>query len=193
METTASILFGKTRQAVLTVLFTVVDEPVHLRELSRRTGVGPGPLQHELSRLVTADLVSRAKDGNRVVYQANARHPVFHELRGLVLKTCGLPEQLRVALSPMADRISLAVVYGSVARGTSQAKSDVDLLVVGSIKLEDLLAALETTERVLGREISVRLYKESELKKRRAAGDRFLRSVLAGPTLAVLGSLDDLG
>ncbi|MGI5865724.1 MAG: nucleotidyltransferase domain-containing protein [Myxococcales bacterium] len=193
MESAASVLFGKTRQAVLAVLFQVVDERVHLRELSRRTGIGPGPLQHELSRLVAADLVSRTKDGNRVLYQANTRHPVFHELRGLVLKTCGIPEQLRTALAPLSERISLALVYGSVAKGTSHAGSDVDLLVVGSLKLEELLAKLEPTERLLGREVSVRLFKESEFNKRRAAGDRFLRSVLAGPTLAVIGSADDLG
>lgn len=190
MESAASVLFGKTRQAVLAVLFAVVDERVHLRELSRRTGIGPGPLQHELSRLVAADLVSRTKDGNRVLYQANTRHPVVSRL---VLKTCGIPEQLRAALAPLSERISLALVYGSVAKGTSHAGSDVDLLVVGSLKLEELLAKLEPTERLLGREVSVRLFKESELKKRRAAGDRFLKSIFAGPTLAVIGSADDLG
>ncbi len=191
METTASVLFGKTRQAVLAALFTVAGDRAYLRELARRTGIGPGPLQYELSRLVAADLVTRSRDGNRVVYQANTAHPAFHELRGLVLKTCGLPEQLGCALRPLGDDISLALVFGSVAKGTSHGKSDVDLLVVGSVKLESLLAVLEPVERQLGREISVRLFKPAELRKRRAAKDRFLSGVLAGPTIPVIGAVDD--
>jgi predicted nucleotidyltransferase len=193
METAASILFGKARQAVLAALFTVADERTHLRELARRTGIGPGPLQHELSRLVAADLVTRSKDGNRVVYQANAAHPAFQELRGLVLKTCGLPQQLRVALTPLLDGISLALVFGSIAKGTSHAKSDLDLLVVGSAKLDSVLLALEPFERQLGSEISVRLFKDGEFKRRRGGGDRFLRGVLGGPTLPVIGNVDDVG
>jgi predicted nucleotidyltransferase len=193
MNSAAAILFGKTRQAVLGALFTVAGERAHLRELARRTGIGPGPLQHELSNLVAADLVTRAKDGNRVVYQANARHPAFEQLRELVLKTCGLPEQLREALAPLDPSVSIALVYGSVARGTSHAKSDVDLLVVGSVKLEELLAALEPVERTVGREISVRLFKPAEFKKRRDGGDRFIRGVLSGHMVPVIGSVHDLG
>jgi uncharacterized protein len=193
METVTSILFGKTRQAVLAALFGVEGERAHLREIARRTGIGPGPLQHELSRLVAADLVTRSEDGNRVVYQANTAHPVFAELRGLVLKTCGLPEQLRAALMPLAGGISRAIVFGSIAKGTSHGKSDVDLLVVGSIQLEGLLAALDPVERRLGREISVRLFTVAEFEKRRKTGDRFLRGVLAGPTIPVIGSTNDLG
>jgi predicted nucleotidyltransferase len=193
VETAASILFGKTRQAVLAALFTVAGERAYLRELARRTGIGPGPLQFELSRLVAADLVTRSKDGNRVVYQANTAHPVFRELRGLVLKTCGLPEQIRSALRPLDNDISLALVFGSVAKGTSQGKSDVDLLVVGSAKLETLLAMLEPVERQLDRGISVRLFKPTEFKKRREERDRFLSGVLAGPTIPVIGAVDDAG
>lgn len=193
MDTAASILFGKTRQAVLAALFTVAGERAYLRELARRTGIGPGPLQFELSRLVAADLVTRSKDGNRVLYQANTAHPAFQELRGLVLKTCGLPEQLRSVLRPLGDDVSLALVFGSVAKGTSQGKSDVDLLVVGAVKLETLLSALEPVERQLGREISVRLFKAAELRKRREERDRFLGSVLASPTIPVIGVVDDAG
>jgi predicted nucleotidyltransferase len=191
METAASILFGKTRQAVLAALFTFVGEQVYLRELSRRTGVGPGPLQQELSQLVAADLVRRAKDGNRVLYCANSDHPAFAELRGLVLKTCGLPGRLRDALLPLGEGVAMALVYGSIAKGTSHGKSDIDLLVVGTAKLETLLDVLEPVERQFGREISVRLFAPGEFKKRREAGDRFLSGVLAGATIQLIGEAND--
>jgi predicted nucleotidyltransferase len=192
MDPAASILFGKTRQAVLTALF-LANPRAHLRELARRTGIGPGPLQHELARLVEAELVTRSKDGNRVIYEANTAHPVYPELRGLVLKISGLAEQLHAALAGLGAGIDLALVFGSLAKGTVHAKSDIDLLVVGSVKLEALLSSLEPMEQRLGREISVRLFTKAEFKKRRTAGDRFLAGILAGPTLSVIGSIDDVG
>jgi predicted nucleotidyltransferase len=192
MESAGSILFSKTRQAVLTALFTVVDERAHLRELARRTGIRPGPLQHELSLLVSADLVTRVKDGNRVVYQANGSHPAFQELRGLVLKTCGFQEQLRTALSTFGEQISLALIFGSVAKGASHGKSDVDLLVVGTTPLDAILAAIEPIEHQLGREISVRLFEVSEYKYRRDSRDRFLTTIISGPTIPIIGNPHDV-
>lgn len=121
MEAAASNLFGKTRQA----RSSPSPMSVSIARARSSHGYRPGPLQHELSRLVAADLVTRSKDGNRVVYQANVNHPVFRELRGLVLKTCGLPEKLRVLLLPFGAEISLAVVFGSIAKGTSHRRSDI--------------------------------------------------------------------
>ena len=93
MEATAAVLFGKTRQAVLALLFERPERAYYLRELARATGISPGALQHELGQLQKADLVTRSQDGNRVVYRANTAHPVFADLQSIVRKTCGLPAQ----------------------------------------------------------------------------------------------------
>jgi predicted transcriptional regulator len=107
MDSAAAVLFGKTRQAVLALLFDQPEQTYYLREMARRTGIAPGPLQHELSQLHKADLVIRLRDGNRVTYQANTAHPVFSDLQGLVSKTCGVPAQLIAALAPHATQITL--------------------------------------------------------------------------------------
>lgn len=190
MDTAATTLFGKTRQAVLVQLFEQPETPLYLREISRLTGISPGALQHELNQLLKADLILREEDGNRVAYRANTAHPIFSELQGIVQKTCGLPARIRSALAPLADSIDFAAIYGSVAKGTSHARSDVDLLVVGSVKLQELLAHLHPVEQQVGREVSVRLYSTKDFAARSKKGDAFLAGVLGGPLIVLAGSDD---
>ena len=193
MENAASILFGKTRQAVLAALFDTPGSSFYVRELARLTRISPGALQTELSQLLSADLVCREEDGNRVHYRANTAHPVFQELRALVQKTCGLPIQLQHALVPLQSGIELALLYGSVAKGQEHARSDVDLLIVGHAKLETLLAALQPVEQRLGREISVRLFTPNEFRRKRKSGDRFINGILTGSHQILSGALNDAG
>ncbi len=186
----AAVLFGKTRQAVLGLLYEQPDQGRYLRELARLTGISSGALQHELTRLLAADLVTREADGNRVSYKANTAHPIFAELQSIIRKTCGLPSQLKTALAPLAERISFATLYGSVAKGTEHAHSDADLLLVGNVGLADALRELAPLESKIGREISVRVYDRDDFRRRRQQGEAFLTRVLTGPMTVLLGSPD---
>jgi len=191
MDSIASVLFGKTRQAVFAQLFSFPQEQLYLRELARRTGISTGALQSELNQLVAADLVRRQQDGNRVLYAANTQSPVFEELRGLILKTTGLPEQIRAALSPLQADIKLAFIYGSMAKGNASAGSDVDLLVVGKLALEDLITALQPVEQRIGREINTRLFDEADFAQRKQNGERFITGVLNGKVITLIGDPND--
>jgi predicted nucleotidyltransferase len=187
MDSTASILFGKTRRAVLSLLFEQPDRRFFLRELSRLTGISPGALQHELGRLGRAEIIERAQDGNRVTYRANTTHPVFSELQSIVHKTCGIPSLLKVALAPFAEKITFAAVYGSIAKGTDHARSDVDLLIVGSLGLDQATQTLAPVEEQIGREIGLRVFSSEEFRRRRKRKDAFLHRVMSGPLTTILG------
>lgn len=191
MDSAAAVLFGKTRQAVLALLFDQPGQTYYLREIARLTGIAPGPLQHELGQLHKADLLVREQDGNRVTYRANTAHPIFSDLQGLVSKTCGVPAQLSTALAPLAARIRFAAIYGSLAKGTNHARSDVDLLLVGDLDLQTALTALAPVEARIGREVSVRVFSSEEFRERRARQDHFIAGVLAGPLPPLLGTPDD--
>lgn len=190
MDKVASTLFGKARQAVLTTLFEQPERSFFMRELSRMTGIGTGPLQHELAQLVEADLLLREPDGNRTNYRANTANPVFPELRGLLEKTCGMPVVIAKALDPLGAQVTHAAIYGSIARGSNHGRSDIDLIVIGEIEFDKLVAAMASTEAKLGREISSRLFNEPELRRRLSEGDRFTCGVLAGPLLIAKGEWD---
>ena len=127
-------------------------------------------------------------------YQANRASPVFEELRGLLTKTAGLAIPLQKALAPLSKKIAAAFVYGSIAKGTDRAGSDVDLLVVSeNLAYAKLYAALAQAERTLARKINPNLLTPDEWRKERAAQDSFAARIGAQPKIFVVGSEDDLG
>ena len=60
--------------------------------------------------------------------------PIVYEIRlwGLILKTVGMIEPVLQALLPIKEPITLALVYGSVAKGPDISSSDIDLLIVAN-------------------------------------------------------------
>jgi predicted nucleotidyltransferase len=193
MEKLSSTLFGKTRRALLAKLFVEPDRDFRLREISRLTSISPGSVQHELKQLLHADLVVQKREHGLVTYRANKASPIYDELRSIVEKTSGINELIRKSLEPVADRIRCAFIYGSIAKGSNKSRSDVDLLVVGSIDFGDLVKRLHPVEERIGREISPRLFSEREYRKRIASKDRFLSSVLDERVVPIVGEMNVAG
>ena len=188
----ARALFTTTQQRLLALLFGQPSRSFLASELIKRTGSGSGAVQRELKRLVSSGLITVTRLGRQKHHRANPNSPVFQELRGLVQKTVGLAEPIREALEPLVDRIKLALIYGSVAEGVDGADSDIDLLVVGNeVILEDLYSVLSPVEALLDRQVSPTLYTEREFADRIVAGSTFLKRVLAGETLLLVGALDE--
>lgn len=187
----ASLLLGAYRRRVLGLLLLQPDRTYHVREIARLTETSPGTLHRELARLAQAGLLTREKVGNQVRYCANARCPIFAELAGILRKTSGLADVVLDALTPLSRRIKLALVFGSVARGEARSGSDVDLLVIGSVGFADTVKALHPAQDRIGREINPVVMTAAEFRKK--AGEPFLREVLAGEKLFLIGDEDELG
>ena len=180
----ADALFTQTKQRVLGLLFGQPERAFGTNELIKLAESGSGSVQRELTRLVEAGLV-RA-DGKR--YQANAQSPIFEELRGIVDKTSGIPRVLRDALAPLADTIDLAILYGSVAKHTDTAASDIDVLVVSnSVVLEDLFKVLQPAEAHLGRRVNPSLYSLDDFRERIKTKHPFLSKVMQGKHTVLVG------
>ena len=181
------------QQRVLAVLFGNPGRSFYANELITLAGSGTGAVQRELARLESAGLATVSRIGNQKHYQANAAAPVYAELRGLVLKTSGLADVLRVALGPLAARISAAFVYGSIAKGEDTAQSDIDLMVISeTLTYADLFAALEAAANQLGRKVNPTVYSPQELDKRRRADNAFIKRVWSQPKLWVIGGAHDV-
>ena len=182
-------LFAGVQQRVLGALFGNPERSFYGNELLRLTGSGKGALKRELDRLVKAGLVTVRSVGNQKHYQANPEAPIFEELRGIAIKTFGIGDVLRGALLPLAKKIRTAFIYGSVARRADTTRSDIDLLVVSdSLGYQDLIKALQTAERGLGRKISPTLYSAVELAKKRSGKNAFVLRVLEQPKIFLIGS-----
>ncbi len=184
------ILFPQVRAEVLRLLFADETRELHLRELTRQSRLSLGTLQTEVEKLRAADLLLSRRDGNRLYFRANAAHPLFADLRQLVLKTAGLREVLADALRDVPG-IELAFVFGSLAAGTGKAGSDVDLLVIGDAGLRALAPRLRPAAERLGREINPVTMTVAEFARDRAK-KTFLRDVLAKDKLFLKGNSDEL-
>ena len=186
-------LFPRVRQRVLAVLFGNPDRSFYANEIITRAGSGTGAVQRELARLEGAGLLHAKWVGKQKHFQANRDAPVFAELRGLVLKTSGLADQLQAALAPFAGAVTAAFVYGSVATQQDSAESDVDLMVLSDrLTYADLFSAMEEVSSRIGRRINPTVYTRAELARRIRKGNAFVRRVLERPKIWLLGSERDL-
>jgi len=191
MSLLPEILSSKIRAEVFRILFGVDDTALHLREIERRSGLTVGTVQQELKKLLNIDLIRKRKDGNRVYYQANKEHPLYPDIRNIVLKTSGLAEVIKGALSANPD-IKIAFVFGSVARHEEKAASDVDLMVIGTLGLRKLTGLLMGVSEQVGRDINPYILTEIEFVKRKKSMDHFIAQVLESPKIFITGSQNEL-
>lgn len=189
----AAALFSNTQQRVLAFLFGQPERSFFATELIGLAGGGSGAVQRELARLAQSGLVTVTRVGNQKHYQANPQSPVFAELCGIVQKTVGLAEPLRDVLLPFAGSIAAAFVFGSVAKRSDTAGSDIDLMVVSdSLNYADLFGALEEAATRLGRTVNPSIYTRQELARRIKQKNAFVTRVLAQPKVWLIGGEDEL-
>jgi len=187
-----NFLFGRTRRVLLARLLGRPDQAFYFRELVRQLGLGLGAAQRELRRLEQAGIVRRQRRGNQTYYQADPACPVFAELRGLVVRTFGVADVLRAALAHLVDRIQLAFVFGSLARGADQAASDIDLCIIGDVSFADASAAVDPAQKSIAREINITVYPLDEARRKLAAGHHFLTTILREPKIMLIGGEHEL-
>lgn len=189
----AGALFSAVQRRVLGHIFRDPNRTFYKSEIVRDLRSGTGAVTRELERLERSGLVLVEHIGNQKHYRANKNSPIFHELRAIVQKTVGLHDPLQEALAPIADQIKVAFVYGSVAKGTDTARSDVDLMVVGdNLSYSDLYEGLHKAEEQLSRTINPTIIERDEWSKKRKGDNSFLQRVLTQQKVFIIGSEADL-
>jgi len=184
-------MFSPYRRKMLAVLLLRPDEQFHVRQLARLTGISAGSLHRELKAMGIAGLLTRKRQGNQVLYQANRSCSIFEELASIFRKTVGLGSLLGDALSPIADRIKIAFVFGSLAAGTQHAGSDLDICVLGDVNYEDVVKALGNMPDKLHREINPVVMADTQYFDQLASHDRFVERLHDEPKLFVIGDEDE--
>ncbi|WP_412755057.1 nucleotidyltransferase domain-containing protein [Legionella pneumophila] len=188
-----SILFSEYRRRVLALLLLHPDERYHVREIARLTNTTAGTLHRELSKLAKSKVLLREQSGNQVYYQANRNFPIYMELASILKKTSGLVDVLFDFLTPLAEKIEVAFVFGSVAKGTENLGSDIDVLIIGEVDFTEVVSALYAAQASLGREINPKIYSREQWKASLQKQDLFIQEVLNNPKLFIMGAEHDLG
>ena len=191
-ERLSATLFGKTRRAVLALLYSHVDESFYLRQIVRAAGVGMGAVQRELKRLSESGIIIKRVHGQQVFYTANPECPIYDELKSLVMKTVGIGEILKAALVPLTDLINVAFLFGSLVRGDEKSFSDADVLVVGNVTFSEVVTALGQVQETIRREINPVVYPPEEFRSKLAEYHHFLKTTLNSPRFFLIGDEHEL-
>jgi predicted nucleotidyltransferase len=189
----ADVLFGQIRGGVLALLYGQADKSFYVRQIARHVNASVGAVQRELEKLAQVGLIVRASVGNQVFCQVNRHNPVFSEMRALVGKTVGVFNILHSAIEPLTEKITVAFVYGSVARQEETAESDIDVMIIGKAKLDEVLSHLSDVDAALGRPVNPTVYSVREFKEKLQAGNHFLNAVLNSRKVFLIGNEDELG
>ena len=189
----ADALFSTTQLRVLGLLFGQPHRSFYANELITATGSGSGAVQRELARLAQSGLVTTKLFGRQKHYQANPASPLFSELCSIAAKTVALAEPLRRALGASAAHIAAAFVFGSIAKKSDSANSDIDLMVISdALTYADVFGALEEVGQQLGREVKPTIFSREEWRDRLARRDGFVRRVMEQPRIWLIGNDDAL-
>lgn len=193
MSKLADTLFSKTQQQVLGLLYGNPDKSFYFNEIRRAAGMGVANIKLELERMEDAGILQRVKIGNQQHYQAEPLCPIYTELRSIVTKTLGLADVIAQGLKTVEQKIDLAFIFGSVAKNTENAGSDIDLMLVGKITLEEFTNAFYPLQEKLGRYINPRIYNEAEWHELLNEHGGFIKDVIKNPRLDLIGSTNELG
>jgi predicted nucleotidyltransferase len=189
----SNALFSGVQRRVLALIFGRPDRSFYAAEIVRIVHSGPGAVDRELSRLQKSDLVSVERIGKQKHYRANPKSPIYRELLGVVRKTMGLQEPLRQALEPFVNRIESAFIYGSVAKATDTAKSDIDLMVIADdLTYSDIFKKVDAVEKALGRTINPNIMEVADWRRKVAKNDSFVAKIASQPKIFLVGSEDNL-
>ena len=192
MSTLSSILFTEYRSRVLGLLLLHPERSYYLREIARLTATVPGTLKREMDKLLEVGLLTVKKVGNQNHYQANRECPIYEDLSNVLRKTSGLSDVLITALLPLSEKIQSAFVFGSVASGKVNAKSDIDLMLIGEVTYPEVVLLLHPLQEQLGREINPKIYADKEWSKLVKDNGAFVHDVLRKQKLFIIGNEQQL-
>jgi predicted nucleotidyltransferase len=187
-----TLLGSRLRAKVLGWLFSHPDERYFVRQLTALVKEDSTNVSRELARLEKTGILVKNTEGKQKYYQANRQSPIFNELHGLILKTVGVADIIKKALEPRIADIRLAFIFGSVAKRAEDRFSDIDLLVVGDITFGEVVDLILTAEGALNRELNPVVYTLAEFNKRLSENHYFIRDILSGDKIFVVGDENEL-
>ena len=186
MNLLAQLLSSQVRAEIFRLLFNGNKTSIHLRDLQRKSQLSIGTIQKEIGNLKSLDLVIPERDGNRLYYTANTAHPLYSDICNLVEKTNGIVENLKRLLSSISD-IECAFIFGSYAKESEKAHSDIDLIIIGEISLRSISARLKSITEKIEREINPHVYSKKTWKDKLKKKDHFIKGVSSEKKIFLVG------
>jgi len=187
----SKIFKSKTRKELFRLYFTNPQSEYYLRELERLLDIPVSMIRNELIHLEEDGVFLSRKRGTSTYYLLNQSYPLFDEFKSIVSKTIGIQGLLKEILNKIKGA-EFAFIYGSFAKQEENAKSDIDLFIVGKINESKFLREINKLEGVLKREINYIIFTRDELKKKLKDKDPFIMDLLKNSKIFLVGDQNAL-
>jgi DNA-binding transcriptional ArsR family regulator len=147
-----SLVTSQTRIKLLKKFFLNSSTKAHLRGLESEFGESTNAIRVELNRFEDAGLLHSLRDGNKKIYQANAKHPLFKDIHSIILKETGIDRVIEKVIHRLGNLICVYLT-GDFARGKDS--QVIELILVGAdIDREYLARKVVQAEELVGRKVS---------------------------------------
>ena len=181
---------SRLRQKLLTYFFTNPSSHLYVREIAIILHEDAGNLSKELKRLESIGIFASFMKGKQKYFSLDKKHPLYKEFKSIIFKTVGVQGTLKEIVNN-TEGIMLSFIYGSFAKDSQSSSSDIDLLIVGNPKEDNLMKKIESLEKKLLREINYNIYQKREFSDKIKKKDSFIMNIIKRPKIMLRGSISE--
>jgi predicted nucleotidyltransferase len=172
---------------ILKLFFKDPEKEYYFREIAKKINKEPSYCQKYLDNLVEEKILLDERRGNMRFFKLNKEHSLYEEIKSIISKTIGSENELKELVDKL-DNVECAFVFGSMAKGTENSNSDVDLMLIGDINQDALITMLSSMEGKIAREINYHIYSNQEIVKKIEENDGFISNILLSPIIKLKGN-----
>lgn len=181
------LLVSEVRLKILKLLILHPDESYHVRAIVRIVEAEINAVRRELENLTKINLLRRRQSSNKIFYTVDTSHMFYSDLLSLLSKEEGLGALIIKHLRDLGD-VQYAVISKAFLRGRTPSPLDVDLFIVGSVRMDALERLMHHYQSENpGKEINYSVMDEGEFKHRRRSNDQFVMRFLTQGTSMLVG------
>jgi len=185
------LLISKVRIKAIKYFLFNPDVPIHLRGAVRDFKEEINAVRREMGRLEEIGFLTSESRGNRKYFLLNTNHPYLPELMGIFHKTFGLGGAILQNQEKLGD-IQFVILAGSFTNFLKSSSHNVDMIVIGTVNVDELNTIVEEAEKKIGRQINYTVMKPSEYILRKKRRDTFIVEMLMGNKILLIGNNEDL-
>ncbi len=157
-----TLISSKTRVKLLLKFFLNSNTRAYLRSLESEFGESTNSIRLELNKLEQAGMLSSSLEGNKKIFKANTKHPLFSEIHSILLKYVGLDKIIENVVHRLGD-VDKVYLVGEFSKGLDS--QIIDLIFIGNIDRNYLLNLIDKVEDLINRKIRYLIYSEDELNQ----------------------------
>lgn len=155
-----TLISSKTRIKLLLKFFLNSKNTAYLRNLEDEFGESTNGIRLELNKFEKAGFLSSIKAGNKKVFTANTKHPLFKEINKIILKMTGIEYVVDYIVQRIGD-LKKVYLVGKLAQGHNS--EIIDLVLVGNnLNKPFLLEQIEKAEKKINKKIRYVIYSLEE-------------------------------